>query len=65
MRKLHDLKIMLSADAQLSRLDCMRIKGGSFDGEKRRPRTTDNQDPAAYASGNSSAEDVGGLFGGG
>lgn len=65
MRKLHDLKIMLSTDAQLSRRDCMKIKGGSFDGEKRRNRTTDSTEPAALVCNDTVTTEVGGLFGGG
>ncbi len=36
MKKLHDLRLLLSAGAQLSQADCLKIKGG--EGDKRKPR---------------------------
>jgi len=37
MKKLHDLKLVLSVGAQLSQLDCMKIKGGEGDKRPARP----------------------------
>ncbi len=43
MKRLHDLKNLLPGNAKLSRMDSLRVKGGS---EKRRDR------PSAEASSN-------------
>lgn len=59
MRKLHDLKMTLSTDTQLSRLDCMKIKGGTDD--KRRDR---HGSTSAIAGGGGEIGGVGGSFGG-
>lgn len=63
MRKLHDLKIMLSTDTQLSRQDCMRIKGGTDD--KRRDRTgTTTEELVTTITTVATGGDVGGSYGG-
>jgi len=52
---------MLSTDTQLSRQDCMRIKGGTDD--KRRDRHGNSSAPAGDDSGGIGG-DVGGSYGG-
>ena len=37
MKKLHDLKLVLSSGACLSQTDCMKIKGGEGDKRPMRP----------------------------
>lgn len=62
MRKLHDLKIMLSQDAQLSKMDCMKIKGGEADKRKKRPS---GEASNSALIGTVGCIETGGLFGGG